>query len=179
MAECNALSSSMEDYLEAIFHIVSEKQAARAKDIAKRLNVNNSSVTGALRSLSEKGFINYAPYDLITLTKKGKEHAKNVVRRHKALNSFFVDVLGADSEEAEETACRMEHAISPDILERLIRFVAFFQTFPQGGQEWKGMFDKLCTGRRPPKEVADCFSKCLETAAAAAPRDCEEEEAGD
>ncbi len=176
MADCNALSSSMEDYLEAIFHIVSEKQAARAKDIAKRLNVNNSSVTGALRSLSEKGFINYAPYDLITLTKKGKEHAKNVVRRHKALNVFFVDVLGANPEEAEETACKMEHAISPDILERLIRFVAFFQTFPQGGQEWKEMFDKLCTGRRPPAAVADCFSKCLEMAAAAAPRDCEEED---
>lgn len=179
MAETNVLSSSMEDYLEAIFHIVSEKQAARAKDIARRLNVNNSSVTGALRSLSEKGFINYAPYDLITLTKKGKEHAKNVVRRHRALNSFFVEVLGADPEEAEDTACKMEHAISPDILERLIRFVAFFETFPSGGREWKQMFDKLCTGKRPPRDVRDCFSKCLEVAAASAPRDCEEEEPAD
>jgi DtxR family transcriptional regulator, Mn-dependent transcriptional regulator len=175
MVDPNALSSSMEDYLEAIFHIVSEKQAARAKDIARRLNVNNSSVTGALRSLSEKGFINYAPYDLITLTKKGKEHAKNVVRRHRALNAFFVEVLGAEPGEAEETACKMEHAISPDILERLIRFVAFFEMFPRGGQEWKGLFDKLCTGKRIPREVEDCFSRCLETVAAMGPQDCEED----
>ena len=55
MPKNRMLSASMEDYLEAIFHIVSEKQAARAKDIAKRLKVNNSSVTGALRSLAEKG----------------------------------------------------------------------------------------------------------------------------
>ena len=72
MAHHAALSSNMEDYLEAIFHISSEKQAARAKDIADRLKVNKSSVTGALRSLSEKGYVNYAPYDIITLTGKGK-----------------------------------------------------------------------------------------------------------
>jgi DtxR family Mn-dependent transcriptional regulator len=46
MAESMTLSASLEDYLEAIFHIVAEKQAARVKDIAKRLSVNNSSVTG-------------------------------------------------------------------------------------------------------------------------------------
>ena len=80
-----SLSESLEDYLEAIFHIESKKQAARAKDIAQRLNVKNSSVTGALHSLSEKGLINYAPYDLITLTPKGKTVANGVVRRHEAL----------------------------------------------------------------------------------------------
>ena len=53
MAKSEALSSNMEDYLEAIFHISSEKQAARAKDIAERLNVNKSSVTEAFRTLSE------------------------------------------------------------------------------------------------------------------------------
>jgi DtxR family Mn-dependent transcriptional regulator len=61
MSPVDELSASMEDYLEAIYHIVTAKQAARAKDIAKRLDVNNSSVTGALRTLSEKGYINYAP----------------------------------------------------------------------------------------------------------------------
>ena len=58
MDRIELLSSNMEDYLEAIFHISKEKQAARAKDIADRLMVNKSSVTGALRSLSEKGLVN-------------------------------------------------------------------------------------------------------------------------
>ena len=89
------LSDSLEDYMEAIFHIEVKKHAARAKDIAERLQVSNSSVTGALRLLSDKGLVNYAPYDIITLTPKGKEIAQNVVRRHKALLDFFVKILSA------------------------------------------------------------------------------------
>ena len=54
------LSASLEDYLKAIFRIVAVKQAARAKDISARLNVSNSSVTGALRTLADRGLINYA-----------------------------------------------------------------------------------------------------------------------
>ena len=71
MEENNHLSASLEDYLETIFLIVQKKQAARAKDISIELKVKASSVTGALRQLSEKGLINYAPYDIITLTSKG------------------------------------------------------------------------------------------------------------
>ena len=102
MDRIERLSSSMEDYLEAIFHISQEKQAARAKDIADRVMVNKSSVTGALRALSEKGLVNYAPYDIITLTVKGKRLAEEIVRRHEALNDFFIKVLLIDQDEAEE-----------------------------------------------------------------------------
>ena len=91
MDHLELLSSNMEDYLEAIFHISQKKQAARAKDIADRLKVNKSSVTGALRSLSEKGLVNYAPYDIITLTTKGKRLAIEIVRRHDALKEFFIN----------------------------------------------------------------------------------------
>ena len=163
MADKNTLSSSMEDYLEAIFHIVSEKKASRAKDIANRLNVNNSSVTGALRSLSEKGFINYAPYDLITLTDKGQVHALNIIRRHDALKNFFTKVLGADDEESESTACKMEHAISPDILERLILFVKFVEKCPRSGQEWVERFGKICQKEKLEKDCIRCISNCLKS----------------
>lgn len=74
----HTLSESLEDYLEAIYHIVSQKQAARATDISKRLNVNPSSVTGALRSLADKGLVNYAPYDIVTLTAEGSVAARLV-----------------------------------------------------------------------------------------------------
>ena len=112
MDRIELLSSNMEDYLEAIFHISQAKQAARAKDIADRLMVNKSSVTGALRSLSEKGLVNYAPYDIITLTTKGKKLAVEIVRRHEALKEFFIKILLIDKDEAEETSCRVEHAVS-------------------------------------------------------------------
>jgi len=162
MAKTKLLSSSMEDYLEAIFHIEAQKQAAKASDIAKRLGVNNSSVTGALRVLSEKGYINYAPYDLITLTSKGKELAKDVVRRHEVLRDFFVKVLSIDEAEAEETACKMEHAVSPNILDRIIRFVEFVEICPRGGDEWIKGFQKFCDQGTTFPNCGTSITMCLE-----------------
>ncbi len=145
------LSESMEDYLEAIFHIVAEKQAARAKDIAVRLGVHSSSVTQALRSLAEKGLVNYAPYDVITLTTEGRKAAQDVVARHRALRDFFVDVLAVDETLANEDACKMEHALSPFILDRLIRYLEFVKTNPSGCVRWNDKTGYYChtRGGRP------------------------------
>ncbi len=162
MTKKEVLSPSQEDYLEAIFHIVSEKQAARAKDIANRLQVNNSSVTGALRILADKGFINYAPYDLITLTNKGIKLAEGIIRRHEALKDFFVKILLIDDEEAEKASCKMEHVISNKILDRLISFVEFVEICPRGGQEWLKGFRRYCENGDTSVRCANSISLCLE-----------------
>jgi DtxR family Mn-dependent transcriptional regulator len=162
MRPVDELSASMEDYLEAIYHIVSAKHAARAKDIAKRLKVNNSSVTGALRTLSEKGYINYAPYDVITLTSKGHKHAEDVVRRHEALMDFFTKVLCVDKAEASDAACKMEHAISRTILDRLIRFVEFIEICPRGGETLIQGFNNHCRQEGNFVTCQDSLARCLE-----------------
>lgn len=161
MRDSEALSASLEDYLEAIFHIVGEKQAARAKDICKRLKVRSSSVTGALRSLAEKQLINYAPYDVITLTPEGRTIAEDVVRRHEALRDFFVKVLLVKNVEAEEAACKMEHAIPPNILERFIQFVDFVDVCPRGGAEWIKGFGYHCKHGEKWEECEQCVSLLL------------------
>lgn len=160
MSELERLSASLEDYLETIFHVVAEKKAARAKDIAKRLQVNNSSVTGALRVLSEKGYINYAPYDLITLTQKGNELARDVVRRHEALKDFFTKILQIDDGEAEDAACKMEHAISPNILDKLIHFVEFMDFCPRGGEGWLKAFEERNCDPMDGKACEACLASC-------------------
>jgi DtxR family transcriptional regulator, Mn-dependent transcriptional regulator len=134
------LSASLEDYLETIYHIVSTKFAARSRDISARLGVSGSSVTEALRNLSSRKLIHYAPYEVITLTPKGKKLAEDVVRRHKALMSFFTTVLGVKSEEAEKTACEMEHFISPPVLDRMIDFVDYMDQNPKIRQSWLASF---------------------------------------
>ena len=130
------VSASLEDYLEAIYHVVEAKGAARAKDIVMRLGVHNSSVTQALRSLSEKELINYAPYDVITLTASGKHIALDVVKRHTTLSAFLNKVLGLPDQEADEGACRMEHAVNPAIMERLVKFVEYFENCPMNDVQW-------------------------------------------
>ncbi len=132
----NIVSASLEDYLEAIHHIAASNGAARAKDIAGALKVKNASVTQALRSLSEKKLVNYAPYEVITLTDQGQLIANDVIQRHEVLEQFLSQVLGLPHDEADENACLMEHSISRPILERLIQFVEYFQTCPMSDIHW-------------------------------------------
>ncbi len=111
MKENIGLSESLEDYLEVILKLEQAQKVARAKDIAEKMNVQRGSVTGALKNLKEKKLINYEPYSFITLTPKGKKLAREITRRHAVLKDFLSNVLQIDTETAEATACRMEHAI--------------------------------------------------------------------
>ncbi len=168
------LTASQEDYLEAIFHISSDKQAARAKDIATRLKVNSSSVTGALRVLADKGLINYAPYDVITLTPDGKMIAEDVVRRHEVLSDFFMRVLRVDAVEADETACNVEHAMPRSVLDNLIQFVEFLDICPRVGNSWMEAFRAYCGGRVNQEECVKCTFKALEDLKGKRRKDAEE-----
>lgn len=155
VTETKALSASLEDYLEAIFQIMQVKPAARAKDIGKRMRVSRSSVTGALHALAERDLINYAPYDLITLTRKGKVAARDVVKRHEALRGFFVRVLAVEDAEADAAACKMEHAIPEGILERFAKFIDFLETQPCQGSDWAEAFDRYCQQEETSDQMKD------------------------
>jgi DtxR family Mn-dependent transcriptional regulator len=158
----DTLTASLEDYLEAIYHIIAEKQAVRPKDIARRLKVANSSVTGALRSLAEKELINYAPYDVISLTLTGKTAAKDVVRRHEVLRDFFVKILAVEDADADKAACQMEHSIPRVILERFIQFAEFVEVCPRGGAKWIAGFGYHCDQGVTQENCEKCISITLE-----------------
>lgn len=158
MSQKIELSASLEDYLEAIYHIAQEKQAARAKDISVRLRVNNSSVTGALRALAEKELVNYSPYDLISLTNKGRAAAKEIVRRHETLHKFFVNILDVDELEAEKAACKMEHSVPGSILEKFVQFIAFMEACPRGDPKWMDGFKHYHAHGKLLQNCAECLS---------------------
>ncbi len=162
MTFTDTLTASLEDYLEAIFHIASDRQAVRPRDIAKRLKVSYASVTGALRSLSDKKLINYAPYDLVTLTPTGEAAAKDVVRRHEVLHDFFMDVLAVEEKEADVAACLMEHSTPKAIVDRFIQFVDFVQTCPRGGNKWIKGFSYQCDHDGTQENCAKCITSCLD-----------------
>lgn len=160
MKQQTDLSASLEDYIEAIYHIIDEKLVARSKEIAARLDVSRASVTEALRALSKKGLINYAPYEAITLTSEGKEVAEDVIFRHQALKKFFIEVLVIDEEIAEDGACRIEHAAPPEIIERMIRFTEFMQVCPRGGEQLITGFNDFCKKGNTRSDCKSCFSQC-------------------
>ncbi|MFC1764819.1 DtxR family transcriptional regulator [Planctomycetota bacterium] len=153
------LSASLEDYLEAIFWVIAERGAARGRDVAKRLDVRASSVTGALRTLAEKEYINYAPYELITLTDVGKVEAKKIIRRHEVLRDFFTEVLWIGKDLAEEGACKLEHGIPKEIVDRLVAFTEFVQSCPRAGSDWLRQFARHCL-EGVQLECTACVPKC-------------------
>ena len=152
----------MEDYLEAIYHIIEEKDAARGKDIAARLKVSRGSVTEALRLLSKKGLINYAPYEVITMTKDGSNIAKDVIKRHTALKRFFVEVLAIENEVAERGACEVEHIASRQIISRMVKFMDFLENCPRGGTELLSGFADFCAKKQTKVDCDHCSSQCSE-----------------
>ena len=117
------MRESGEDYLEAILALEEDHKSVRLTDVALRLKVTKPSVNRAMKILQNDGYIHQESYGTIELTPKGRLKAAQVYRRHKVLTTFLGSILGVDDETAEAEACRMEHVLSSNTMERLAAFV--------------------------------------------------------
>jgi len=151
----NAITPTMEDYLEAIYNLAKEKRAARVRDIAKKLDVKMPTVTNMLKTLSERGLIDYEKYEYLELTAKGSDVGQEIDRRHQIFRRFLTDILKIDYNQADEDACKMEHAVSPATLEAFVDFMEFIDSCPRGGASWLDYFDEYRVHGQPK-------DKCLE-----------------
>jgi DtxR family Mn-dependent transcriptional regulator len=107
-------SEQLEEYLESILDIEEKEGVAKTSAIAKCMKVTPASVTGALQTLADKGFIEYQPYKGATLTGPGREMARKVKRRHRLLEVFLTDVLHISTQNVHDEACKMEHTLSDE-----------------------------------------------------------------
>ena len=154
------LSDSLENYLEVILELEETNKVARAKEIADRLEIQRGSVTGGLKALAEKGYINYQPYSFITLTPKGQKVAKDITHRHRVIKEFLLKVLQIDPQTAEDTACKMEHAIDGKTIERLVCFIEYVFACPRAGEDWIQSFLDYClTDKLSQANCELCISK--------------------
>ncbi|MEG0546317.1 MAG: metal-dependent transcriptional regulator [Oscillospiraceae bacterium] len=117
------VTSSLEDYLETIFILQTEKNAIRVTDIALALGVSKPSVNHAVSHLISEGYIEHESYGDIILTPSGETYAANILRRHKMIKHFLVNTLGVNDDLAEEDACRMEHVMSSQTIEKLYEYL--------------------------------------------------------
>ena len=157
------LSPSLENYLKVILNLQEKSAVARAKDIAKNLNINKSSVSVALKRLVEMDLVEHDAYGYATLTKKGEKLAKGVFKRYKTLTRFFEKVLFIPYCIAEENACRMEHAIDDDVMYRLVRFVEFMESCPKINTKWNEEFGFFCEYPEEKRDCERCIRACLES----------------
>lgn len=107
-------SEQLEEYLESILDIEEKDGIAKTSAIARCMKVAPASVTEALQTLADKGFVHYQPYKGATLTIPGRDMARKVKRRHRLLEVFLNDVLHISSEKIHDEACKMEHTLSEE-----------------------------------------------------------------
>ncbi len=113
-----ALTSAMEDYLEAVLMLQKQKGYARCVDVAERLGVKKPSVSRAVEKLSKSGHIMKTANGALSLTKQGLKLAEQLYEKHR----FFTERLiaaGVDPKIAEQDACGIEHAISAESFQKL------------------------------------------------------------
>ncbi|MBO7190894.1 MAG: metal-dependent transcriptional regulator [Elusimicrobiaceae bacterium] len=126
------LSANMEDYLEAVSFCADTNGVARVSDIRDMLGVKTPSVTGAMKALAQAGYVSHEPYKGIVLTAKGRRAAEDVKKRHAILSRFLTQVLGVNPKTADMDACKMEHAVSKETLEKLHAYLHKIGEGPYG-----------------------------------------------
>jgi DtxR family Mn-dependent transcriptional regulator len=126
------LTPAVEEYLEAIYKMLQGDDPLIAARLAERMDVSPPTVADMLKRLQEGGFVKVNRKDGITLTKKGTETAETLVRRHRLAERLLTDVLGLSWDEVHEEACRLEHAISGPVEEKLLKTLDYPETCPHG-----------------------------------------------
>ncbi len=149
------LTSSQEDYLEAILALIRREQVARVRDIAKRLDVGKSAVTAALKTLSKRDLVNYDPYQFITLTAQGRQAAEQVEDRHLTLRRFFECVLGMDIDAAEANACRVEHGVDDEVIAGISNLADFMAVEGADGDSAFAAFHRWARQRQTGNRTDD------------------------
>lgn len=113
---------SEETYLETIFLLQKKNPHVRSVDIAMELGYSKPSVSVAVKKLVNEGFITVEAGGSIPLTELGARRAADIYDRHRVITELLVRI-GANRAVAEETACRMEHGVSRELMDVVREFL--------------------------------------------------------
>lgn len=127
------LSYTEENYLKTIYHLSEGGQkAVLTNEIAAALNTKAATVTDMMKKLSGKELIAYEKYYGVTISKKGKQLALSIVRKHRLWETFLVEKLTFQWDQVHEVAEQLEHIQSPLLIEKLDEFLGYPTADPHG-----------------------------------------------
>ena len=129
-------SSTVENYLKTIYMAQSAEsngeQLVPMGHLAHVLGVVPGTATTMVKALAESGLVTYQPYAGVRLTAPGLKLAALVLRRHRLMELFLVQVLGMSWDEVHEEAERLEHAASDRVIDRIDAMLGQPSTDPHG-----------------------------------------------
>lgn len=131
-AKESSISEEAEEYLEAIYRLEEKMGRAKTMELVRLLKVAPGSVTNTIEGLERRGLVLHEPYKGVKLTEKGRKVALKVLRRHRLAERLLTDVLHLDWSKVHDMACRLEHAITKDMVKPLEKALGYPKTCPHG-----------------------------------------------
>jgi DtxR family Mn-dependent transcriptional regulator len=127
------LSQTEENYLKAIYSLeLSNSNKVSTTLIAKQLKTKASSVTDMVKKLADKNLVNYKKYKGVSTTKKGKDIAVRIVRKHRLWEVFLVNKLNYNWDEVHDIAEQLEHIQSDSLTDRIEEYLDYPTYDPHG-----------------------------------------------
>lgn len=120
------IQESAENYLEAILVLQDKKKGVRSIDVANYLGFSKPSVSVAMKSFREEGYVVVDGEGNLALTEKGKEIAEKVYDRHKTIAKALM-LLGVDEETALMDSCKIEHDLSDISFQKIKEYFSKYE----------------------------------------------------
>jgi DtxR family transcriptional regulator, Mn-dependent transcriptional regulator len=128
----SSFTRSQQDYLKALFQLHGDVRPVPTGDLAQRLGISSPSVSEMVARLSAQGLVEHDRYRGQQLTREGRRVAVELVRHHRLLEMFLVQVLGYSWDEVHDEAERLEHVISERMEARIFELLGRPELDPHG-----------------------------------------------
>jgi len=123
---------SQQDYLKALYQLHGDQRPVPTRELAQRLGISSPSVSEMVTRLTAQGLVEHDRYRGQQLTREGRKVALELVRHHRLLEMFLVQVLGYSWDEVHEEAERLEHVISERMEQRIFELLGRPELDPHG-----------------------------------------------
>ena len=126
------ITHAMEDYLKAVYLLQEGQEKVSTSAIAQQMNVSAASVTGMIRKLGSMGLLNYTSYQGVELTEGGGKIAQEIIRHHRLLELYLVEIMGFTWDKVHDEADKLEHVISEEFEDKMSEVLGHPTTDPHG-----------------------------------------------
>jgi DtxR family transcriptional regulator, Mn-dependent transcriptional regulator len=127
-----------EEYLQIIYWLEEAGLPITGANIARAMQVSAPTVHEMIGRLEGDGYVTRAEDKSLSFTESGREHAAQIVRRHRLIERFLTDVFDIPWDQVHEEAERLEHWMSPVVEERMLRAIGDSKTCPHGHPIFEG-----------------------------------------
>jgi len=128
----SAFTRAQEDYLKALYHLHGDQRPVPTRDLAQRLGISSPSVSEMVTRLTAQGLVDHDRYRGQQLPREGRKVALELVRHHRLLEMFLVQVLGYTWDEVHDEAERLEHVMSERMEQRIFELLGRPELDPHG-----------------------------------------------